>query len=89
MHHALAETKPERSLAPSEFAHSGRKVLVVEDNDDLAELAIEMMTTLGFVVERAANAREALAKLAAKGRNVGLVFSDVVMPGGMLLPRSP
>lgn len=72
-----AETKSERSLAPSEFAHSGRKVLVVEDNDDVAELAMETMTTLRFVVERAANAREALTKLAAKGRNVDLVFSDL------------
>ncbi|MBR1208781.1 MULTISPECIES: ATP-binding protein [unclassified Bradyrhizobium] len=81
---ALAETQPEQSSAPSDrLAQDGRKVLVVEDNDDVAELAMEMMTTLGFVVERVANAREALAKLAADGRDVDLVFSDVVMPGGM------
>jgi signal transduction histidine kinase len=81
---ALAETQPERSPAPSErLAHGERKVLVVEDNDDVAELAMEMMTTLGFVVERVTNAREALAKLSADGRDVDLVFSDVVMPGGM------
>jgi CheY-like chemotaxis protein len=83
-HTASAETQPERSPAPSErLAHGERKVLVVEDNDDIAELAMEMMTTLGFVVERVASAREALAKLAAGGRDVDLVFSDVVMPGGM------
>jgi CheY-like chemotaxis protein len=79
-----AETQPERPPVPSErLAHGERKVLVVEDNDDVAELAMEMMSTLGFVVERVANAREALAKLAADGRDVDLVFSDVVMPGGM------
>lgn len=81
---ASAEAQPERSQPPSErLAQGGRKVLVVEDNDHVAELAMEMMTTLGFVVERVANAREALAKLAADGRDVDLVFSDVVMPGGM------
>ncbi|MBV9459459.1 MAG: response regulator [Bradyrhizobium sp.] len=81
---ASAETQPERSPASDErLGPGGRKVLVVEDNDDVAELAMEMMTTLGFVVERVANAREALAKLAADGRDVDLVFSDVVMPGGM------
>ncbi len=79
-----AETQPERSAAPSERLSQGaRKVLVVEDNDEVAELALEMMTTLGFAVERVSNAREALAKLAADGRDVDLVFSDVVMPGGM------
>jgi signal transduction histidine kinase len=79
-----AETQPERSPPPSErLAHGRRKVLIVEDNDDVAELAIEMMSTLGFIVERVANAREALAKLAADGRDVDLVFSDVVMPGGI------
>jgi signal transduction histidine kinase len=81
---ASTETQPERSLPPSErLVHGRRKVLVVEDNDQVAELAMEMMTTLGFVVERAASAREALAKLEADGRDVDLVFSDVVMPGGM------
>ena len=81
---ASAEAQPERSQPPSErLAQGGRKVLVVEDNDHVAELAMEMMTTLGFVVERVANAREALAKLAADGRDVDLVFSDVVMPGGI------
>lgn len=81
---ASAEAQPERSQPPSErLAQGRRKVLVVEDNDHVAELAMEMMTTLGFVVERVANAREALAKLAADGRDVDLVFSDVVMPGGM------
>lgn len=78
------DMQPECSRAPSEqFARGERKVLVVEDNDDVAELAIEMLTTLGFVVERVASAREALAKLATDGRDVDLVFSDVVMPGGM------
>ena len=39
--------------------------------------------TLGFVVERVASAREAFAKLAADGRDVDLIFSDVVMPGSI------
>jgi signal transduction histidine kinase len=81
---AQAETRPLRTGPPTErLAHGDRKVLVVEDNDDVAELAMEMMAAMGFAVERVASAKEALAKLATDDRDVDLVFSDVVMPGGM------
>jgi CheY-like chemotaxis protein len=42
----------------------------------------EMLQQLGFEVTRAANAASALGAL-ANGRKVDLVFSDVMMPGGM------
>ncbi len=79
-----AETRPLRTgYAAERLAQGDRKVLVVEDNDEVAELAMEMMATMGFAVERVAGAKEALAKLTGDGRDVDLVFSDVVMPGGM------
>ena len=56
---------------------------MVEDNDQVAELAMQMMVALGFSVDRVSSAKEALAKLVEDGREVDLVFSDVVMPGGM------
>jgi len=62
--------------------HRRRSVLVVEDNDQVAVLAKEMLEGLGFVVSRAASAPAALERL-EKGQKADLVFSDVVMPGGM------
>ena len=62
--------------------HRRRSVLVVEDNDQVALLAKEMLEGLGFVVSRAASAPAALEQL-EKGQKADLVFSDVVMPGGM------
>jgi signal transduction histidine kinase/ActR/RegA family two-component response regulator len=60
---------------------SGR-VLLVEDNDEVAALVREMLNELGFEVMRVASARAALGAL-ANGRRVDIIFSDIVMPGDM------
>jgi two-component system NtrC family sensor kinase len=57
-------------------------VLLVEDNDAVAEVAAAMLEELGCVVGRASSAREALRRLQT-GALPGLVLSDIVMPGGM------
>ena len=57
-------------------------VLLVEDEDEVAALVSEMLAELGYEVTRANGASAALGAL-ANGRNVDLVFSDVMMPGGM------
>jgi CheY-like chemotaxis protein len=60
---------------------SGR-VLLVEDDDEVGELVSEMLRQLGYDVTRAASAEAALGAL-ANGRNIDVVFSDIMMPGGM------
>jgi len=57
-------------------------VLLVEDNADVAEVASGYLRELGYLVRNVANARAALAALRADAA-VDLVFSDVLMPGGM------
>jgi signal transduction histidine kinase len=57
-------------------------VLLVEDDDEVAALVTEMLTQLGLEATRASSATAALGAL-ANGRAVDLVFSDVMMPGGM------
>ena len=57
-------------------------VLLVEDDDEVAALVQEMLSQIGFTVTRAASAAAALGAL-ADHRPVDLVFSDVMMPGGM------
>ena len=58
------------------------RVLVVEDDMFVAELAADMLGELGFESTIAHNATEALDRLAA-GDRPKLVFTDVVMPGGI------
>jgi signal transduction histidine kinase/CheY-like chemotaxis protein len=72
---------PERRV-PEYLADGPRTVLLVEDNDEVAVLAAEMLEGLGFTVKRVSSAPAALAAL-ENGRAVDLVFSDIVMPGGM------
>jgi CheY-like chemotaxis protein len=62
-------------------ANQGR-ILLVEDDDEVAALVSEMLAQLGYQVTRAASAASALGAL-ADGRSVDLVFSDIMMPGGM------
>jgi signal transduction histidine kinase/ActR/RegA family two-component response regulator len=57
-------------------------ILLVEDDDEVAALVAEMLDELGFEVVRAATAAAALGALANE-RAVDLVFSDIMMPGGM------
>jgi signal transduction histidine kinase/CheY-like chemotaxis protein len=57
-------------------------VLLVEDEDEVAALVSEMLKELGYAVTRVASADAALGAL-ANGRDIDVVFSDVMMPGGM------
>jgi CheY-like chemotaxis protein len=58
------------------------RILVVEDDDAVAAFVAEMLSHLGYSHVRAANAPDALESL-ARDSSFDLVFSDIVMPGGM------
>jgi len=58
------------------------RVLIVEDDIFVAELAADMLGELGFESTITHSAKEALERLAG-GDRPKLVFSDVVMPGGI------
>jgi len=58
------------------------RVLIVEDDALLAELAAGMLAELGFEGIVTHSAKEALELLAA-GKRPTLIFSDIVMPGGI------
>ncbi len=59
------------------------RLLVVEDEEALRRLASSMLESLGYEVETAANGPEALQKIEAMEMPPHLIFSDMVMPGGM------
>ncbi|MBV8392565.1 MAG: MASE4 domain-containing protein [Alphaproteobacteria bacterium] len=72
----------ERSVPLRPAPRTGHIVLVVEDEQVILDLATEGLTELGYRVIPAANAQEALDHLRA-GDDIEIMFSDVVMPGGM------
>jgi two-component system NtrC family sensor kinase len=65
--------------APADAAGT---VLLVEDNADVAEVGAGYLRHLGYRVRSVANAQAAIAALRLDS-NVDLVFSDILMPGGM------
>ncbi|MCA1415858.1 response regulator [Bradyrhizobium sp. NBAIM20] len=58
------------------------QILLVEDDNEVAALVSEMLGQLGYEVTRASSAAAALGAL-ADGRQIDLIFSDIMMPGGM------
>jgi len=56
-------------------------ILVVDDEVDLLNLAGEYLAALGYSVLKASNATEALNYFSKD--EIDLMFSDIVMPGGM------
>jgi CheY-like chemotaxis protein len=57
----------------------GRRVLVVDDNVALAENIVELLELVGYVVDTASSAEEALPKALAGG--VAFIITDYLLPG--------
>jgi len=57
-------------------------VLVVDDDPDVRSLSVQRLSDLGFQVHAAPNGPAALEVLAGS-EPIDLVFTDVVMPGGL------
>ena len=76
---------PAPSTAPMKAEAAPRRagtVLVVEDSPEVAEVATAYFQQLGYMVKQVASGNEAL-ELLAKDAKIDLVFSDILMPGGM------
>jgi PAS domain S-box-containing protein len=58
------------------------RVLIVEDDNIVADLAAGMLDELGFEPTVVHSAKEALDRLAS-GEKPKLIFSDIIMPGGI------
>ncbi len=73
-----ADGDDEEADIPSRTA-SARRVLVVDDEPDVAELVAEILKKEGFAVDLAASGAEALQQL--EGQSYDVVLSDLNMPG--------
>jgi PAS domain S-box-containing protein len=74
---------PAESGRPEAIPEMGgtETVLVVEDQAEVREYAAAALRAYGYQVMEAANAEEALVICEREGERIGLVLTDVVMPG--------
>lgn len=68
--------------APIVDLRGSEVVLLAEDNEPVREFAKSQLLDLGYRVLEAANGKDAL-KIVAERADIDLLFTDVVMPGGM------
>jgi signal transduction histidine kinase len=79
----MAQDQPKPSVTHANTgAATGGVVLLVEDDREVAALTREMLGSLGLSAIHVTSPAAALGAL-ADGRPVDVVFSDIMMPGGM------
>ena len=82
----LPKTEPERvAEAPKgegRIPAGGQTILVVEDDPEVRKIAVTFLRELGYRPIDAANGPAAMAILESR-ETVDLLFTDIVMPGGM------
>jgi two-component system NtrC family sensor kinase len=81
---AYGGLRVESAVAPTTTNDTlNARLLLVEDNDEVAQTTMQMLESSGLTVVRAESADTALAYLAKEGSVVDLVLSDIAMPGAL------
>ncbi len=75
-------TKEREATTAAAAAPPAGKVLLVEDNAEVTEVARAYFTELGYGIAAATSAQAGLDLIAGEG-DIDLIFSDILMPGGM------
>ena len=78
--------EPGIGIKPEENARNGERILLVEDDDLVRAHALRLLESLGYRVVTASNGPDAL-ELLRKSVPCDLLFTDVIMPGGMTGPQ--
>jgi len=72
---------PTQPKASADLPRGTERILLVEDDPSLREMAGELLERLGYTVLKAANGIEAMSIIHQQGRgHIDLLFTDVVMP---------
>ncbi|MGN0438778.1 MAG: ATP-binding protein [Lachnospiraceae bacterium] len=72
---------PEKKAVPNQIIFSGRRILLAEDNDLNAEIAIEFLRDKGFLVERATDGIVCIDMLQKSETDYyDLILMDIQMP---------
>jgi PAS domain S-box-containing protein len=77
-----AATDNARTSVGASRRGTGERVLVVEDRDRVRRLTVRRLSELGYASLEADSGSSALALL-DRGESVDLLFTDIVLPGGM------
>ncbi len=80
-----SEAEKKRLLASgaeaSALARGNETILVVEDDEDVRDLATQILEMQGYTVLTAKSGEDALLSMSRRGDDIDLVLTDVVMPG--------
>ncbi len=86
----LPETDPDAADPPTNTVrllreHGGKaeRILVVEDDDAVRRLVVTSLKELGYRTMEASSGPEGLEVLEQHGRDIDLLLTDLVMPGGL------
>ncbi|GLV21705.1 hybrid sensor histidine kinase/response regulator [Sphingobium sp. TomMM35A] len=83
-YHGLVPANDQLEEAPRPAVSGGDEtVLVCEDDEKVRAYAVEVLNELGYHVIEAGNGPAALEALEQPGEHIDLLFTDVVLPGGM------
>ena len=84
-----AKTQVDKQETPGSTSHRAATILVVEDEKNVREVAVAYLQNLGYRVLETGSGPETLGLLDQQrpGQRIDLLFSDVVMPGGMSGPE--
>ena len=74
------------SIAGAPVRGGDETILVVEDDEEVREAAVSLLSELGYRVFKAKDAASALG-VVESGMPIDLLFTDVVMPGPMRSPE--
>jgi PAS domain S-box-containing protein len=83
---AQGMSEASRQAEPDASTSRGERILLVEDDDLVRTHALRLLGSLGYEVVAARNGPEALDML-RNGAPCDLLFTDVIMPGGMTGPQ--
>jgi len=81
---AIAKAATARTPKPDRMqeARPNERILVVEDNTEVRRTVVRQLRDLGYDTLEASGGKEAITILES-GERIDLMFSDIVMPGGM------
>jgi signal transduction histidine kinase/CheY-like chemotaxis protein len=79
---ATREAMEETAVDHQTVTRANGAILVVEDDDDVAAVAKNMLKLIGYRADHVRDGATALALLLS-GQRFDAVFSDIIMPGGM------
>jgi len=79
---ALPDWSDERAARLPPIDHGDEVILLVEDDEEVRKFSVEVLREHGYIIHAAADGASALRLLESES-NIRLLFTDVVLPGGM------